>query len=169
MDTIDNALIEGPKIKKRRGPPPGVRHGGRTKGSLNKKTVALLDLAEQMGLASDPVRYLLSIIGCDGCVRVPVIDATTGKQARGEDGKPLTEWKAISTRQKLDACREIMPFLRPKLSARQVTGANQGPVEVNRLDIAQILQNPELARNAQELALRVIEQQGAGDGQERAD
>lgn len=149
------------EIVKRRGP-GRPRSAGRPKGSLNKKTVALLDLAEQLGLKSDPLRYLLTLVACDGAIQVPIIDPATGKPQKDETGRPLLEWKAISVRQKIDACKELMPYIRPKLSATQVTGANGGPVETAVLDIAQILADPTLARDAQRLALAVIDQQDTG-------
>ena len=147
--------------KKRRAPgagaKPGERRGGRTKGSLNKSTIAIKDLAEKLG--TDPAGYLLAIVGCDGCVQVPVIDMATGQPIKGEDGQPVLEWQAITLRQRLDAAKELLPYLAPKLSAVQLSGKDGGAVQVNTLDLTALLANPELARAAQKMALQIAEQQ----------
>jgi len=150
-------------IKQRKGAPSGhPRYGGRRKGSLNKKTVEIKQLASQMGV--DPVAYLCTIVGCDGALQIPVVEPETGKNVIDADGKPVLRWIAITTRQKLDACKELMPYIRPKLAATQLTGKDGGPIETATLDITQILADPELARNAQELALRMADQMDASDG-----
>jgi len=147
----------------RTGPPDGhPRYGGRRPGSVNRKTAEMRDLAAQLGV--DPVEYLCTIIACDYAVQAPVVDPDTGKQLIGADGKPLLKWMAITTRQKIDACKELLPYVKPRLAATQVTGPDDAPLQVATLDITQILADPELARNAQALALRVIEQQGDADG-----
>lgn len=138
------------------------RSAGRPKGALNKKTAALHDLMDQMGMSADPLRYLLALIASDGCVQVPVVDPESGKPMKDEKGKPVMEWKAVTVKMKLDACRDVLPYLRPKLAATQVSGQDGGPVQTAVLDIAQILADPTLARDAQRLALAVIEQQDAG-------
>ena len=145
--------------KKRRAPgagsKPGERRGGRRKGSLNRKTVAIRDLSEKLGV--DPAEALLNMVRCD-CMQVPVFDEATGRPLVGEDGKPILKWIAFSTRQRMDAAKELLPYIAPKLAATQLTGANDGPVEVASLDLTQILSDPTLAKAAQEMALMLAEQ-----------
>jgi hypothetical protein len=109
-------------------------------------------------MSSNPLEALLTVIGSDA-IRVPQIDPKTGKQAfEPVYGECLFEWHAISTTDRIAACRSIMSYLFPKLAASTVTGADNGPVAVATLDISQILANPELAKSAQTIALQIAEQ-----------
>lgn len=150
---MDTSLIVK---KKPRGAAPGERRGGRRPGSISRTTWDLLQKSEQMG--SDPLEALLTVIGSDA-IRVPQIDPRTGKQAIDEWGECLYTWIAISTAERILACKTVLGFLFPKLASQTVTGANNGPVQVATLNITQILADPEMAKAAQRLALQITEQQ----------
>ena len=143
--------------KKPRGAKPGHPHygGGRVKGSISKTTFDLLQKAEQ--LDADPLEALLTVIGSDA-IRVPQIDPETGKQAVDEWGECLYTWIAITTAERIQCCKSVLGYLLPKLAAQTISGANGGPIETAMLDITQILANPEMARQAQKLALEIAEQ-----------
>ena len=51
----------------------------------------------------------------------------------------------VSDEERLKMLRDLLSYLVPRLSAVQVTGNNGGPVTVAELDIAKIMQDPELA------------------------
>jgi hypothetical protein len=52
----------------------------------------------------------------------------------------------------------VLGYLYPKLQSTQITGANDGPVEVATLDITQILADPKMAEAAQRMALQIAQQ-----------
>jgi hypothetical protein len=61
----------------------------------------------------------------------------------------------VSTEERLKALRDCMRYLLAPLSAVQITGANQGPLFVETLDVTRLMMNPELAAAAQKLALGI--------------
>jgi len=151
MDTITQ--------KKRRAPgagsKPGERRGGRRPGSISRTTWSLLQRSEEMG--SDPLEALLTVVGSDA-IRVPQIDPASGKQAIDEWGECLFTWFAVSTAERISACKSVLGYLFPKLAAQTVTGPNDGPVQVATLDVMEILSNPALAKEAQRIALMLADQ-----------
>lgn len=152
---MDNT-IDTPK--KKRGAPVGHgRYGGRAPGSLSRTTWDLLQKSEQLG--ADPLAVHLQVIAADGCLKLPVIDSTTGLQKIDEWGECLFQWVAVSLTERIAACRAVMGYLYPKLQSTRISGPNHGPVEVAALDITQLLNDPALARQAQVLALQIAEQQ----------
>src|SRR5689334_22410659 len=87
-----------------------VKVGGRRKGSPVKRTAEAREIAEQLGF--HPVAFLAHV-------------AMTGK-IPNQDG-PETP---VSAEDRLDAAKAVAPYLLPKLSAQQVTGKDDGPIEV---------------------------------------
>jgi hypothetical protein len=148
--------MDEPIKKRQHGSAPSERRGGRVKGSVNRRTAEIRDLSERLGV--DPCGYLLAIVACPGYLQVPVFDAATGKPLKGEDGQPVLQYVAVSLRQKLDACRDLMPYIAPRLQSVALSGKDGGPVEIAALDMTALLANPELARQAQRLALQIADQ-----------
>lgn len=141
----------------RTGPPDGhPRFGGRVKGSVNKKTAGIRALAEAMG--TDPAETLLKIVQHD-CIQVPVIDPSSGKPLTDANGKPLLQWIAFSTRMRMDACKELMPYLAPRLASVALSGSEGGPIKIATLDVTQIILDEDTARAAQQMALMLCDQQ----------
>jgi hypothetical protein len=140
----------------RTGPPDGhPRYGGRRPGSVNKKTATLKNLAEQMG--TDPAETLLNIVQHD-CIQVPMIDEVTGKPLTDANGKPMLKWITFSTRMRMDACKELMPYLAPRLASVALSGSEGGPIKIATLDVTQIILDEDTARAAQRMALMLADQ-----------
>lgn len=83
-----------------------------------------------------------------------IVQAVKTGVAPAPDGKPGTQPVSMSDRTRL--AETLLSFLLPRLSATQVTGANEGPIAVSTLDVTQLMQNPELAAAAQRVALGLI-------------
>jgi hypothetical protein len=117
------------------------RVGGRRKGSPTKRTKLALEICEELDF--HPAAFLATI-ALTGLMPNP--DGTT---------------TPVSTDDRLRAATALAPFVMPRLQATQVTGKDNGPVQVERiLDVSAILANPALAAAAQELALMVVEAEG---------
>jgi hypothetical protein len=87
-----------------------------------------------------------------------MIDEVTGKPLTDANGKPLLKWIAFSTRMRMDACKELMPYLAPRLASVALSGPNGGPVEIATLDVTQIILDEDTARAAQRMALMLADQ-----------
>jgi hypothetical protein len=122
-------------------------------GGRKKRTAQMArDLADEMGC--DPLRFMMQIIQSD-FIEQTVID---------EKGKAKRVKLAVDLATRLDAAKNVANYLYPRLNAQQITGADDGPLEVATLDLTAIMANPALASAAQELALMMAEQ----DAQQRA-
>ena len=85
---------------------------------------------------------------------MPQIDPATSKQAVDvQTGELLYTWTVVTLTERIVSCRSIMNFLYPKLMRTQISGPNDGPVEAATLDITSLPADPEMARQAQQLAL----------------
>ena len=126
------------------------RFGGRKKRTAAQARA----LADEMGV--DPLEFMLGLLKSD------VIDQTVienGKQKKVKATVPLDV--------RLDAAKTIIGYMYPRLNATQVTGADDGPVELATLDFTPILANPELSLAAQEIAMQLAEAQIAALDAER--
>jgi hypothetical protein len=125
-------------------PPKGVkgfqsghpRYGGRKKGSPLKRTAEAREIAERLNF--HPVEFL--------------IQCAMGTMPNG-DGT-VTE---LDTVQRLDAAKNVAPYLAPKLNATQVTGKDEGPIQTQQLPTDAIMRDPKLAEALGELALMMAE------------
>jgi hypothetical protein len=155
---VEEQIVEQPVtiVKAKRGPKVGhAKWGGRKKGTRNKRTVFAHEVAEKMGV--DPVQFLLEIVKSDA-LQIVVTDPVSGTVLLNEDGTPKRIWVAVTTQERLDASKTLIGYMYPKLQAMQITGANDGPVEVASLDLTQILADPTMAAAAQKLALMLADQ-----------
>jgi hypothetical protein len=149
--------MDEPIKKRQHGSAPGERRGGRVRGSISKSTFEILQKSQAMD--ADPLAVHLQVVGCDGCLKLPKIDSTTGRQMVDVHGELLYEWTAVSVTERIAAARAALPFLLPKLMRTQISGPNDGAVQLATFDVTQLLNDPELARQAQRLALQIAEQQ----------
>lgn len=113
------------------------RYGGR-----KKRTAAQArQMAEEMGI--DPIQFLLSIIKADSIEQTVI-----------EGGKKKRVTVTIPLEVRIDAAKYVSRFCYPVLSATQVTGADEGPVQVVGADMtALIMGDPAMVDAAQRLAL----------------
>jgi hypothetical protein len=123
--------------------PGHPRYGGRKKGSPIKRTREAREIAE--GLGFHPIE-LLAIIALRGVIPNP-------------DGTETP----VDADMRLDAIKAAAPFLIPRLSAQQITGPNDGPVEIITPEVeagmSAIMQDPELCRALQQIALAMAEEE----------
>lgn len=91
--------------------PKGVRHGGRSKGTPNKKTVLL-----------GQVRSALEQEGCDPAVIMAKIALA---KIRGEH---------VDVR--LRAAAELLQYIAPKYTRVELSGPNAGPVQMEMFESA---------------------------------
>lgn len=117
--------------------------GGRKPGSPMKRTEQAREIADRMGF--HPVEFLCHV-------------ALHGEMPN-PDGPPTK----VDNAARLDAAKSVAPYLVPKLSASQVTGPNEGPVEMvmSQEQVANLMKDPAKARTLSELALLVASQDGA--------
>lgn len=125
--------------------PAGFQPGHPRFSGRKKRTAAQARaLADEMGV--DPLEFMLSIINSDTIEQTVMVD---GKKTRVEMAIPLDT--------RLDAAKTVVNYLYPRLTAQQVTGKNDGPIEVAGLDITKLLQDPAMVEMAQSLAIAMSE------------
>jgi hypothetical protein len=122
--------------------PGHQRFGGRKK----KTAAAARAMAVELGI--DPLQFMMTIIHSD----------TIEQTVIGEDGKKKRVEVAISLDMRLDAAKAVVGYLYPKLTAQQISGPGDGPIEVAGFDMTKLLSTPEAVEAAQRLALLMAEQ-----------
>lgn len=156
-----------PKLRKTPFQPGHPKWGGRQKGTKNKRTKLAQDMAAELG--ADPVKFMLTLLASDS-MQVSEVDPDTGKVVLDAKGKPKKTWVPVSLEMKLDAAKSVAAYVHPKLQATQVTGANDGPIELATLDLTGVMADPKLSEAAQQLAMMMAEQDAlaieAGDDSE---
>lgn len=130
------------------------RFGGRVKGTPNKRNRLAVEMAA--GFKMDPVMYMLTILNSD-TVDVPLTN-DLGVVVKDIDGKPVMVTLPITLEMKLDAAKNVAPYVHARLQATQVTGADDGPLAV-ALPTQKILEDPAMTAKLSELALMVAESQ----------
>lgn len=115
-----------------------TRFGGRKKRTAQMAR----ELADELGC--DPLRFMMQIINAD-----------TIEQTVIENGKKKRVTVAIPLETRMDAAKTVANYLYPRLSAQQITGANDGPVEMVGLDLTAIMADP----SAQRLAMLIASQE----------
>jgi hypothetical protein len=129
--------------------PGHPRYGGK-----KKRTAAQArEMAATLGI--DPLEYMLTLLASDTMDEIE-IDATTGKRKKVKVPVP----QAL----KVDISKAIIGFFYPRLNAQSITGPSGGAVEVATLDITTLLSDPEAAKAAQALALKMAEQERLAAG-----
>jgi hypothetical protein len=118
------------------------RYGGKRRNS----TQQVRDLCTEMDV--DPMRFMLSLIK-DGVTTQVVIE--NGKRKRVE--------VVASLETRTDLAKYVSRFMYPTLTATQVTGRDEGPVEVVGFDITKLLQDPAMVEMAQTLGLALAERE----------
>ena len=138
-----NTKAEASPAPRKRGFKPGhPKYGGRKKGSPIKRTAEAREIADKLGF--HPVEFLAKVV-------------MTGKMPNPDGTETI-----VTPQDRLDAAKAIAPYILPKLAQTAVTGANDGPVAVD-LDVTKLLSDPESARAAQALALKLAAAHQAQD------
>lgn len=120
---------------------PGFQEGHQRFGGKKKNTAAAARaMAAEMGI--DPLEFMLSIINSDTIEQTVIVD---GKKKRVEVAIPLD--------MRLDAAKTVVNYMYPRLTAQQISGPSEGPIEVAGLDITKLLQDPAMVEMAQSLAI----------------
>jgi hypothetical protein len=127
--------------------PGHVKMGGK------KKTVTRA--RDLIGKYTDPLVWMLRLLK-EGTYDRIEIDPTSGKKRKVSTPAPIELM--------VDVAKACVGFVHPKLSATQLTGANEGPLQSVTLDMNALLANPELARQAQNVALALAESSRDGAG-----
>jgi hypothetical protein len=92
--------------------PGHLKFGGRVKGSLNKRTRQAIEICEAMDF--HPAALLATVVLTG---KLPNPDGTTVE---------------IDATGRMDALKALCPYVMPRLQATQVTGKDDGPVELAR-------------------------------------
>ena len=117
-----------------------ARFGGKRKNS----TQQVRDLCAEMDV--EPMQFMLELIK-NGVTTQVVIE--NGKKKRVE--------VAVSLEMRVDLAKYVSRFIHPTLTATQVTGKDDGPIEMASLNISAILSDPALVEQAQNIALAMVE------------
>jgi hypothetical protein len=118
------------------------KYGGRRKRTAQQARA----LADELGV--DPLKFMLLVVKSD-----------TIEQTVIEGGKEKRVQVVIPLEMRIDCAKHVSRFLYPVLSATQVTGADDGPVNIATLDMAKLLANPAMLEMVQKLALAMAEQE----------
>jgi len=129
---------EQPTFKRRGFQPGHPKYGGRKKGTPIKRTKKGIEIAEAMGF--HPVEFLAHVA------------------QHGTMPNPDGTFSPVTTEMRLDAAKSVAPYVAPRLTAAQVTGVDEGPIQTQQVPTEAILQNPALADSLSELALIMAEQ-----------
>ena len=126
-------------------PNKGQFKAGHTKLGGRKKTVVKArDLVTKYG---DPLVWMLRLLR-DGVYDAVVIDAD-GTRRKVPTVAPLELL--------LDAAKSCVGFVHPKLSATQLSGPDDGPIETVSINMDVLLQDEAWCRQAQSVALALAE------------
>lgn len=120
--------------------PGHPRYGGRKRTASQVRA-----MAEKAGV--EPMEYMLNLLTVDAVEEVQI-------DARGKERRVKVP---IGHETKIDICKALLNFFHPRLNATQITGANDGPVELATLDLTPIMSDPELCRAAEQVALALAE------------
>src|ERR1039458_4930916 len=100
---------------------PGFQPGHLKVGGRTKRTAAQArSLADELGV--DPLAYLLNLLAVDA----------TEELEFAADGTERRVKSPVSRELKIDISKSLAGFFYPKLNAQQITGPNEGPIEVAR-------------------------------------
>jgi hypothetical protein len=133
------------------------KYGGRKPGSLNKRTLFAREWAERLGM-SDPCEFLTRVMNSDA-IEVTKSDAE-GNAVLDVDGKPVKQWVVVPMDTRVKCAFELMAYTYPRLSMQAVQAQVDTTVGVE-LDIGKLLADPDAARAAQELAIKLAQQEQA--------
>lgn len=102
--------------------PGSPKFGGRTKGTPNKKTQALLDRAKELGI--DPFEILLYAAG-NKWARLGYCSGTLRR--KGDDGKTYTVDR-IPLELRIIAAKEACQYIYPKRKAIEISTDEKNPI-----------------------------------------
>lgn len=105
-----------------------VRFGGRVKGTLNKATINLRELAEKLGV--NPFEILLHF--ASGNWKALGYDSSTRIASFTQSGDPIYD-DVIKPADRLKAAAEAVSYLEPKRKAVEHSGPDGGPIETRDL------------------------------------
>jgi hypothetical protein len=141
-NTIEKAGVTGDRNKTGQFVDGHSKRGGRKPGIKNWSARAI---AEAAGF--DPLTIMLEV------VRFGYLPLTAGED-------PINR-KKVSDELRVKTLLDLNQYVYPRLSATQLTGANDAPLAVATMDLFSIMADPELARAAQTLALGIAQQSPA--------
>jgi hypothetical protein len=102
-------------------PLSGFQPGHLRVGGRQKRTAAeARSLADTLGV--DPLAYLLNLLAVDATMELEF----------AEDGTERKIKVPVSRELKIDISKSLAGFFYPKLNSQQVTGPNEGPIEITR-------------------------------------
>ena len=85
-------------------------------GSVDRyRRPPLRSFRKSQAMDADPLAVHLQVTAAVGALKLPVIDAASGKQVIATDGTPQFVWQAVSLTEMIASCRAIMNYLYPKL------------------------------------------------------
>lgn len=120
---------------------------GRKKGSVSKFTWVAREMAEAYG--THPMSLLMQV------ATTGTLPPIGGPGAKDERGKLLPQ-RPVAIEEQAKCLRDLMGYLMPKISALAITGADGGPLQlISDESMAKLMDDPESARQAQQLALRL--------------
>lgn len=123
---------------------PGFQVGHPRQGGRKKRTAQMArDLADSLGC--DPLAFLMGLIQNDTYMQTEI----------GPDGKKKKVEIAVTMDLRLDAAKTVVNYLYPRLNAQQITGPNEGPIELARAntELERAMMTPEGVEAVQKLAL----------------
>jgi hypothetical protein len=113
----------------------------RFSGRKKKGVQAARELAAELNC--EPLAFLMRVVNSD-----------TIEQTFMEGGKKTRQTITIPLDVRIDCAKYVSRFLHPTLSATQVTGADEGPVQVVNADLTTLIMgDPAMVDAAQKLAL----------------
>jgi hypothetical protein len=106
--------------------------------------------AQEHGISpADPVEYLLNLLTVDVVEEVEITADGTERKIK----------VPVSHETKIEICKALANFFYPRLNANQVTGKDEGPVELARAtsEMERVLSTPGGVEAVQKLALLMAE------------
>jgi len=137
MKPVTQVATKNPGYRFQEGHP---RFGGK------KKNTAAAARAMAHELGCDPLEFMMKIINADTIEQTVIVD---GKKKRVEVAIPLDT--------RLDAAKTVVNYLYPRLTAQQISGPSDGPIETVIFDMAKLMTDPAAVEAAQTLALLLSE------------
>lgn len=125
---------------------PGFQPGHARLGGRTKRTAAeARALANELGV--DPLEYMLGLLAADATEELEIANDGTERRVK----------VPVSRELKIDISKNLANFFYPRLTATQVTGADDGPVAIVGVDISKVMQDAALVEMAQTLAIALAD------------
>jgi hypothetical protein len=128
--------------------PQGFQPGHGRFGGKKKRTAAMArEMAAELGI--DPMRYLLTLVNSETMTETQI----------GPKGGVKRVQVPVPQSLKVEICLAVLPFFHPRLVAKEISGPEGGPITNISVDLTQLITNPALAEQAQQLALQQAQQE----------